>query len=464
MARLRFPNSFSINRREFLRFGMAGGAALSLADLHRLRAEATASNGESSQSEPTAVILVWLIGGASHLETYDPKPNAPSDYRGPFNPIPTNVPGLDICELLPLHAQLADKFTVVRSLAHTGFCHQQGAQQLLTGHPVRELRNKPDHPDLFSIAHKLRYDLNRDIPNYVGLQPTPYIGPAYLGTSFEPFAVYANPNEANFTVPNVGTVTAERADRLSNRVSLRKDFDRLQQQLDQVQEMQALDDFEQQAVNVLTSAKTREAFDINQEPDSLRDRYGRNQWGQQLLLARRLVEAGVELITTTLNGSLCGRIHNWDDHAVNHHCFDVMKARAPYYDQAVTALIEDIYSRGLDKRVMVIVTGEFGRTPKINYANDSASGVMQPGRDHWPNATSLIYAGGGLQTGQVIGATDSRGEEVIERRLSREDFLMTLYRHLGIDPRPISFTDFTGRPVPILLEGEVIPELTSVRA
>ncbi|MCA9039908.1 MAG: DUF1501 domain-containing protein [Planctomycetaceae bacterium] len=452
MTRLRFTNSDFVNRREFLRFGLAGGATLSLADLNRLRAE----HAKTNPTEKTAIILVWLIGGASHLETYDPKPEAPSEYRGPFLPIDTNVPGLQICELLPLHAKIADKFTVVRSVAHSGGNHQQGAQQLLTGHNIQILKNKPDHPDIFSIAHKLRYDLSRDIPNYIGLQPTPYIGSAYLGPSYEPFAVYNNPNEDNFTVPNLGTVTAEAEGRLSSRVSLRKRFDRLQQKLDQVQEMHALNNFEQQAMNVLTSAKTREAFDINREPETLRERYGRNQWGQQLLLARRLAEAGVELITTTLNGSLCGRIHNWDDHAVNHHCFDVMKNRTPYYDQAVTALIEDLYERGLDKRVMVIVTGEFGRTPKISYANDSASGVMQPGRDHWPNATSLIMAGGGITPGQVIGATDPRGEEVVERRISREDFLMTLYHHLGIDPRPISFTDFSGRPVPILQDGQVV--------
>ncbi|QDU80690.1 hypothetical protein Pla110_24220 [Polystyrenella longa] len=459
MARLQLSNSFSIHRREFLRLGMTGAASLSLAELNRLRAEQPLA--DSAQNEKTAVILVWLIGGASHLETYDPKPQAPSDYRGPFLPIETNVPGLNISELLPMHAKIADKMTVIRSLTHSGGNHQQGAQQLLTGHDIQALKNKPDHPDLFSIAHRLRYDVNHDIPNYVGLQPTPYVGPAYLGTSYEPFAVYNDPNLENFAVPNLGTVTAEAETRLTERISLRKRFDRLQQNLEQIQEMQALNAFEQQAANVLTSTNTREAFDIKQESAAIRDRYGRNQWGQQLLLARRLIESGVELITTTLNGSLCGRIHNWDDHAVNHHCFDVMKARAPYYDQAVTALIEDLFERGLNKRVMVVVTGEFGRTPRISYANDSASGIMQPGRDHWPNATSLIFAGGGIPTGQIVGATDPRGEEVVERRISREDFLMTLYRHLGIDPRPISFTDYSGRPIPILLEGEVVPELSA---
>jgi uncharacterized protein (DUF1501 family) len=178
-------------------------------------------------------------------------------------------------------------------------------------------------------------------------------------------------------------------------------------------------------------------------------------------MARRLVESGVDLVTTTLAGPECGRVQNWDDHAVNHHVFDAMKARAPLFDQAVSALIEDIYDRGLDKRVMVIVTGEFGRTPRISYAADSASGVMQPGRDHWPNATSLLFAGGGIATGQVVGGTDGRGEQVIERRVGAGDFLATIYRHLQIDVDRVAFQDFSGRPIPILQQGRPIPELVA---
>lgn len=459
-SKLDLQPSFPIPRREFLRFGLGGLLPLSLADLNRLRA----ANTNPTSEEKTAIILVWLIGGASHLETYDPKPDAPSEYRGPFHPIQTNVPGLDICELLPRHAKIANLFTTVRSLVHTGFCHQQGAQQLLTGHEVQQLHNKPKDPDLFSIAHHLRYNSHKSIPNYIGLHPTPYIGPAYLGPTYEPFAIYGDPNSPDFSVPNLGNIDQKSSSRLNERLALRNNFDKLRRKTENLREMQALDDYENQAFNVLTSGSTKEAFDLSQEPEALRNRYGRHRWGQQLLLARRLVESGVELITTTLNGPLCGRVHNWDDHAVNHHCFNQLRDRIVYYDQAVTALIEDIHNRGLDKRVMVVVTGEFGRTPKISYANDSASGVRQPGRDHWPRATSLIFSGGGIETGQVIGATDPRGEDVIRRRITREDFLMTLYRHLGIDPRPISFNDFTGRPVPILSTGEAVPELCRVKS
>jgi uncharacterized protein (DUF1501 family) len=172
-----------------------------------------------------------------------------------------------------------------------------------------------------------------------------------------------------------------------------------------------------------------------------------------------LVEHGVDLVTTTLAGPLAGRVHNWDDHAVNHHVFDAMKSRAVAFDQAVSALIEDLYDRGLDRRVLLIVTGEFGRTPRISYAADSASGAMQPGRDHWPNATSMLFAGGGIATGQVIGGTDRRGEEVVSRRIGVHDFLATMYRVLGIDVSGLAQRDFSGRPIPVLNGGELIPEL-----
>lgn len=457
-------------RREFLRAGLAGLTTLSLPGLYRLRAEAAENAGRpattASREEPTAVILVWLIGGASHLETYDPKPLSGSEYKGPYDPIDTRVPGLQICELLPRHAQVADRFTILRSLVHTGFCHQQGAQQLLTGHPVRELRNKPDDPDLFSIAHLLRTDAHRAIPNYVGVNPVPYIGSAYLGPAYEPFAVSGNPNDPQFSVPNIGLADSSQAARLAQRIDLRKGFDRLKQQVDRAGTMKALDAYESQAWSVLTSTAAKTAFDLSQESPELRERYGRNSWGQQCLLARRLVEAGVELVTTTFNGPLCGRVQNWDDHAVNHNVFEGMKLRAPIFDQAVATLIEDLHARGLDQRVLLIVTGEFGRTPKISYAASTGAGdasapagTTQPGRDHWPNATSLLFSGGRIAEGQVIGATDSRGEQATDRRVGVQDFLATVYRHLGIDAERIAFQNFSGRPVPILDGGKPIPEL-----
>jgi hypothetical protein len=373
---------------------------------------------------------------------------------------------MQLCELLPLHSRIADKFSILRSMVHTGFCHQQGTQQLLTGHPGLDLKQKPAHPDFLAVANKLRFDANRRIPNYVGLPPASYGGSAYLGPSFESFDVGGDPNDPSFSVPNIGTADQARLDKLKERISLRKKLDLLRRDIDVASNMDAIDAFELQAWNMLTSPETRRAFDISLESDATRDRYGRNRWGQQCLMARRLVEAGVELVTTQLSGSLCGRVANWDDHAVNHNVFEGMKYRTPFMDQAVATLIEDLFDRGLDKKVMVVVSGEFGRTPKISYAASTGkgvasaeAGVVQPGRDHWPRATSILFSGGGIAGGQVIGATDVRGEDVTERRVGRGDFLATLYRHLGIDAQAVAFHDFAGRPVPILQEGAPIPEL-----
>ena len=452
-----------IGRREFLRVGLAGFGNLSLPGLFHLRAEAA-----SEPARPkTALIVVWLHGGASHLESFDPKPDAPSEYRGPYRPIATRVPGLQFCELFPHLAQVADRFTVLRSLVHTGFCHDDGPQQIFTGHPKQGRRLKPEDPDLFSIANYLRADPSRTLPNYVGVNPIPYLGSAYLGPSYDPFAVHGDPNAPTFQVPNLGTMPAGEVERLGRRIGLRKSLDGFRGDVDRSGNVQALDTFEEQAWNLLTGPEARKAFDISREDPRIRDRYGRNPWGQQCLLARRLVEAGVELVTVTLNGPMCGRVGNWDDHAVNHNVFEGMKLRAPACDQAVAALIEDVYLRGLAGHTMVVVGGDFGRTPKISYVASSGGGpasaplgVVQPGRDHWPNANAMLFAGGGIATGQVIGATDKRGEQVVERRVGVGDFLATAYRHLGIDAGNITIPDLTGRPIPILQDGTPIPELT----
>ncbi len=462
---LRSPSprcSGPLRRRDVLRLGLAGFSALSLPELFRLRS-ATASPPPARHS---ALIVVWLHGGASHLETHDPKPEAPSEYRGPFEAIATRVPGLQFCELLPRQAAIADKITVLRSLVHTGFCHDDGPQQIFTGHPIQGRRLKPDNPDLMSIVNFLRANADRDLPNYVGVNPIPYLGSAYLGPAHEPFSVYGDPNSPQFEVPNIGLKDEEQARRLEQRISLRVGLDRLRREVDQAGNMVAMDRFESQAWNMLSGPAARKAFDLSKEDPRIRDFYGRHAWGQQCLLARRLVEAGVELVTVTLNGPTCGRVNSWDDHAVNHHVFDGMKHRAPYFDQAVTALIEDIHQRGLDEQTLIVVGGDFGRTPKISYAASTGEGIasgpagtMQPGRDHWPNAMSFLFSGGRITPGQVIGATDARGEQATQRRVGVQDFIATLYRHLGIDTDRVQLLNFAGRPVPILQDGKPIPEL-----
>ncbi|MSU36426.1 MAG: DUF1501 domain-containing protein [Pedosphaera sp.] len=457
-----------IPRREFLRVGLSGFATLSLPGLLQQRALA----GSGDRSPKTAIILVWLRGGASHLETYDPKPDAPSGIRGVFNPISTVVPGMQLCELLPRHAKIADKFTLLRSMTHTGGGHPAGSLQMLTGDPDPQDKEKPIFPDWMTVANFLRSDRKRTLPNYVGVNPVvrydnfTIAGSAYVNPSYGPFAITGDPNDPHFEVPNIGLSDVAHVTRLHDRAQLREKLDRIDRAIDQSGIMRSIDDFEAQALTLLTSPSARDAFDLTRESDRIRDRYGRNQWGQQCLMARRLVEAGVELITTTFDGPLCGRVGNWDDHAVNHHVFDALQFRLPYFDQAVSALIEDIYARGLDKRVLVVVTGEFGRTPRIERVASSGGGVasgvagtVQPGRDHWPRAFSQLWAGGDIATGGVIGATDRHGEEVVERVTRPGDFLATLYQHLGIAASEIMIPDFSGRPNPILARGQPIPEL-----
>lgn len=455
------------SRRVFLQAGLSGFGSLTLPGLLRLRAAQPPAT-----SERTAIILVWLRGGCSHLDTYDPKPDAPAEYRGPFAPLRTGVPGLRLTELLPKQAALAHRVAVVRSLAHTGGGHPAGSLQVLAGDPDPQDKLKPVRPDFMTVAHYLRGGSAKGLPNYVGVNPVvnydnfTIAGPGYLGASYAPFAVGGDPNAPDFRVPNVGTADASKPTQIADRAALRDKFDTFRRDFDRSGVAKTMDKFEAQAMNLLTSPTAARAFDISQEPAKLRERYGRNRWGQQLLLARRLVEAGVEIVTTELTGPLCGRVQNWDDHAVNHHVFDALKFRAPFFDQGVSALIEDVFARGLNKRVLVVVTGEFGRTPRISYSPSSGGGVAsaaegttQPGRDHWPRAGSMLWFGGGIEGGQVIGATDRRGEDVTERRMGPHDFLATVYRHLGIDYKAVTVPDFAGRPNPIVENGTPFPEL-----
>lgn len=455
----------SFGRREFMRVGLAGFGSLSLPGVLRLRAENPAASREK-----TAVILVWKPGGCSHLDTYDPKPNAEAEYRGPFRTISTKIPGMPFTELLPRQAAIADKFTILRSMLNGAGGHPAGSMQMFSGDSDTRDKPKPRLPDWMSVVNYLRAQQSprqNPLPAYVGVNsPSTYNGPAYLGDTYSPFTVSGDPNAPTFSVPNIGLSDPAEIDRIGRRIQLRKSLDNLQRAFDTQGELDALDQFETQALTLLTNPKTKEAFDLSREDDATRDRYGRNTWGQQLLLARRLVEAGVEVLTSSLRGPLCGRVNNWDDHAVNHHVFDALRFRADAYDQAVTALIEDIYQRGLDKRVLVVVTGEFGRTPKINYQPSTgagnasaAAGTKQPGRDHWPRAFSNLWAGGGIDTGGFIGATDRRGEDVIQRHCRPGDFLATIYHHLGIDASKVFLKDFNGRPTPIVDHGRPVPEL-----
>ena len=459
-------------RRAFLQTGLAGFATLSLPGILKLRSHAhAAAPSAKSSSDRKAVIMVWQPGGLSHLDSYDPKPDAGSEYSGPFKPIATKVPGLRFTELMPRQAAIADKLVVLRSMRQTAPGHPAGSMQLLSGDPDTRDKPKPRYPDWMTVSNHLlakRGLRDNPLPAYVGVNPPlEYNGPAYLGDAYSPFVVSGDPNSPTFSVPNIGLTDADELKRIGRRASLRQKLDTLDRSFDKAHELSALDEFESQAMALLTNPQTKVAFDLGREDPKTRDRYGRNAWGQQLLLARRLVEAGVDVLTTQLSGPLCGRVGNWDDHAVNHHIFEAMKFRSAAYDQAVSALIEDVHERGLDKRVLVVVTGEFGRTPKIEHSPSTgagnasgAAGTMQPGRDHWPRGFSNIWAGGGIAAGRFVGATDRRGEDAVDRVCGPGDFLATIYQHLGIDYVNTFLTDFNGRPTPIVGHGKAIPELT----
>lgn len=455
------------SRRAFMRLGLGGMASLSLPGLLKLRAE----NAARPAAQRKSIIMVWLPGGLSHLDSYDPKPDSSSEYRGPFATIPTKVPGLHFTELMPRQAGLADKFTVLRSMHQTAGGHPAGSLQMLSGDPDTRDKPQPKYPDWMSVAHYLRAQQGgrqSPLPNYTSIHPinTSYCGPAYLGDAYGPFTVAEDPSRPQFQVPNIGLEDVAESRRLSDRLALRRSLDRMERAFDRRHELQALDEFEAQAASLLISPQARDAFDLEREDQRTRDRYGRHRWGQQLLLARRLVEAGVEIITSSLHGPQCGRTQVWDDHAVDHHIFEALRFRMGDYDQAVSALIEDLHERGLSRRVLVVVTGEFGRTPRITFdrstgAGDASgpAGTLQPGRDHWPRAFSNVWAGGGIEGGGLIGATDKRGEDIIERPCSAHDFLATLYHHLGIDSSRVTLQDFNGRPVPIVQNGRPIAEL-----
>ena len=458
-----------VMRREFLAAGALGMGGLALPDLFRLRA--AAADAGRPIDEETSIIFVWLPGGPPHMDMYDMKPNAPTEYRGAFHPIATNVAGLDVCELMPRHAAMANKFNVVRSVCHTFADHGGGHKRMMTGRiPKTPVDTVNDAPATGSIVAKLREHRNNGLPNYVSMNPGGRTndvfaqGAAYLGNAYLPFNVEGDPTAPNFTVPNISPNGSFGA-RIDDRMSLLGTLDRIERQIDSSKLMDSMDKYQQRAVGMLTSDRAKKAFDLSKEPDAIRDRYGRHCWGQRALMARRLVEAGVSFVTVVMENPyqsgithLKQGVYNWDSHAVNCHIWDDLNARLPIYDQAVTALIEDVYQRGLDRKTLILVTGEFGRTPRLENSVGSQTGVMQPGRDHWPQAMSLIMAGGGMRTGQIIGSTNSKGEHPADRPLTPNDLWATVYRHLGINFDD-SFPDHRGRPMPILPFGEPITEL-----
>ncbi len=439
----------TLPRRSFLRTGAAG---LTLCEL--LRAQSACEGAtETAPLSNKSMIVLWLWGGPSHLETFDLKPDAPSDYRGEFRPIPTNVPGIEISEHLPKIAELADRFSLVRSLSHESPGHVNSTHTLVTGYPgdLNEIPPyRPNHPNAWSVITRLLGEKRPGLPVHVA-NHVRYDGAAYLGGGLEPFLVQGDPNNPKFQVPNLSPNLITK-DRFSSRVDLLAQLDHLRRSVVDSGQMAATDQFSQRAVSMLTSNAARQAFDLSAEDTATRDRYGRNLIGQHCLLARRLVEAGVRLVTVDFPYVPGQKAQSWDDHASVWNIFEEMKQRLPVLDQVVSALITDLADRGLDKDVLLLVMGEMSHTPRLSNFNG------QPGRDHWGRAMSVFLSGGGLRMGQVVGSTNNKGEEPQSRPVTPNDFLATLYQAMGV-PLSTHFRDFSGRPIPIVPDGRPISEL-----
>jgi len=394
------------------------------------------------------VILFWMSGGPGHHETWDPKPDAVPQIRGPFGATRTNVPGLLFGELMPRQAKIADKIAVVRSVAHGSGDHTKGNHWMLTGFEGPAF-NVPDfrvqrRPCLGSAAAKLRGANRPGMPAYAAV---PHLRggtdnffhyAAYLGPKYNPFVTESDPNKPDYRVRNLALPPNLSMDRLEDRREVLGLIDRLKQSADAPG--LARDASADQAFELLTSRDVAAAFDINAESAEVRDKYGRHTFGQSALLARRLVEAGVTFVTVQAGGG-------WDTHGDN---FKQLKTKLlPQYDAAVAALVEDLHDRGLQDEVLVMALGEFGRTPKVN---------GQAGRDHWPGAMSVLYAGGGLKMGQAVGTTNALGEYPTSKPATPGCVLSTMYHAIGVDYRHV-FHDDAKRPLPVLSEGEPVKEL-----
>jgi hypothetical protein len=429
VARLAFT------RRQALQAGFLGLGGLSLAEALRCQAAA------ASPVTDTAVILFFLHGGPSHLETYDLKPKASSEIRGPYQPMATRVPGLEICEHLPRHAQVADKFVLLRSCTHDEADHFAGHRRFLSGYGTLKPGTGYEsfYPQMGAVANRLAPSSVAGMPSAIAINGVVVNGPDYAAGVSEGYwsPMYRVPI-VNGSLMNA-SLTVE-PQRLLNRRSLQQGLDRLHRQTDLSGLMDAGDEFDRQALEILMSGRVERAFDLTREDPRLRAKYGEGE-GQELLTARRLVEAGVRFVTVCSRGhGPDSMAHNWDDHAVNWDLDRAMRLRLPQYDQQVATLIEDLYDRGLDQRVLLIVTGEFGRTPRLEFQNGRI------GRDHWPGAMSMLLSGGGLPTGSVYGATDGIGARPHESPFDPQDLLATVYRHLGIDPQT-HISDPQGRPI-----------------
>lgn len=435
-----------LSRRSFVQAGLLGVGGLALPDFFRLQASTSAPRAD------TNVILIWLSGGPGHMETWDPKPDAPPEYRGPLGAIRTTLPGIQLGELLPGQARLMQHLAILRTVHHGSGDHTKSNHWMLTGFEGPAF-NAPDfkvqrRPSLGSATARLRGAITPGMPPYVAV---PHLRggtdnffhySAYLGGGSNPFIVESDPNLPSFRVRNLTFAPELTLRRLEDRHSLLTTMDRTRRTLDR--HAADMNEHFDRAFDLMTSRAVAEAFDISREPVPLRDRYGRHTFGQSCLLARRLVESGVTFVTVNCVP--------WDHHGTPPQLQTEVGARQliPPLDRAIASLIDDLRERGLYDKTLVVAMGEFGRTPRMN---------RDAGRDHWGHTFSVLFGNGRMRMGQVIGRSSPRGEYVVDRPITPQDVAATVFHHLGIDSRNTTFNDSLSRPVHLIESGTIIREL-----
>ncbi len=443
------------DRRSFVKAGILGAAGLSLPELLRAQANAGGeSGGNGSLSNVNNVIILWMRGGPSHHDMWDPKPDAPVEVRGEFGVIDTSVTGIRLSDMLPMSAKMMHKWSIIRSLHHHDAGHSTGDQICFTGYNSGPAPDENVHPSVGSIVSKQLGHLSPTMPAYVMIpRMLPGANSAYLGVAHKPFETQADPaTPGPFKLPNFQLASGVTMEQVGDRKSLLNDFDKMRRDADRTGAVDAADKFQAKAWEILTSEAARDAFDLDKEPMKLRERYGfmpafdpkaadrcgAPNWAQRMILARRLVEAGVRLVTVDCRW--------WDTHVKG---FESLRLGfLPRWDRAFTALIDDLDNRGLLDTTLVLAWGEFGRTPKVN---------GQAGRDHYPNVFSGVMAGGPVKGGRVVGESDSNGAFPKANPKSPQDVLATVYHHLGIDTEAQYLNN--GRPISVLPSGKVIEEL-----
>jgi hypothetical protein len=431
----RYSQCDGISRRNFLELG-ASVLGLGLAGV--LRGAAATTAGKPAK----ALIVFWTNGGLSQQDTYDLKPDAPAEFRGPYRPIATAVPGIRLTERFPRQARVMDRLSIIRSVHHQNAIHAPSAHWMQTGYFGPTLaRNAPQKPSFGSVIARARGANQPNMPPYVAVPKAEafgYQGAVYLGAAYNPFEVGVDPNARDYRVPNLSLPRDLSLGSVQNRARLLREFDTLRRDIDRSGTLDGLNSFKAQALEMVTGDRVRDAFDLGREDPRLRDRYGRHLYGQAALLARRLVEAGSTCVTINTG--------YWDHHD------DVAKGleeQLPPFDAAIAALVEDLDDRGMLDDVVLYSAGEFGRTPLIN---------GHAGRDHWANCFSVLLGGGGLKGGRVVGASEPRGGNVRDRPVTPGDLLATLYQALGIS-LDTHYQDASGRPVSIVGTGKPVQEL-----